>query len=239
MSPLQVRANADWRVFPCGHMTCAECFARLLCARTACCPLCRLPLLERARVAPGAPGRPAARAAWLQRVILHYVHARAAPLLERRSSAVHSLCRGSRTLWLATAYQHAGHDTAHATCLGLNVTLVSARVHMQARYPARGRHLGQRKLEWAQPPRPALPMPHMGRQGPRLCPWPRQRRARRRLGAPRRAQRAPGPGRPGEPAPPGSAPATARCRRARRGSRCRLHGAPGARRGSECALAAA
>ncbi len=76
MPPLQVRANADWRVFPCGHMTCAECFARLLCARTACCPLCRLPLLERARVAPGAPGRPAARAARLQRVILRSMHGR-------------------------------------------------------------------------------------------------------------------------------------------------------------------
>ena len=50
----QVRANADWRVFPCGHMTCGECFARLLRERCACCPMCRLPLLERAAVAPGA-----------------------------------------------------------------------------------------------------------------------------------------------------------------------------------------
>ena len=112
-------------------MTCAECFARLLCARTACCPLCRLPLLERARVAPGAPGRPAARAAWLQRVILHYVHARAAPLLERRSSAVHSLCRGSRTLWLATAYQHAGHSACHLPGLERDPGL-SARAHAGA-----------------------------------------------------------------------------------------------------------
>ncbi|KAK9841793.1 hypothetical protein WJX81_003640 [Elliptochloris bilobata] len=50
----EVRANAEWRVFPCGHMTCADCFARLLRERSACCPMCRLPLLERAAVGPGA-----------------------------------------------------------------------------------------------------------------------------------------------------------------------------------------